>query len=157
MPRPLTRSRVKMPGARQCRLARRLAAGLSPAEIRRLDTATEEEIEAFVGDRELSRLVEQYAAVRDLPVPARHACLLETAWQELWHLIDVGDRRAMLFVVYQANRGRHPVRHLVKLVVDRLHEARQPYERRDTPSPAGSSPETMQGYGQHPLGPARRP
>src|SRR6185312_10566411 len=24
----------------------------------------------------------------------------------------------------------------------------------DTPSPAGSSPETMQNYGQHPLGPA---
>ncbi len=67
MPRVLTRSPIKMPGTRQCRLARRLAAGLSPAEIRRLDTATEEDIEAFVSDRDLSRLVDQYAAVRDLP------------------------------------------------------------------------------------------
>ena len=61
----------------------------------------------------------------------------------------------MLFVVYQANRARHPVRHLVKLVVESFDKVRQPYERRDTPSPAGSSPETMQGYGQHPLGPAQ--
>ena len=156
MPRPFTRSPIKMPGTRQCRLARRLAAGLSPAEIRRLDTATEEDIEAFVSDRDFSRLVEQYTAVRSLPLPERQARLFETAWLELSSLIDVGDRRAMLFVVYQANRARHPVRHLVKLVVDRLDQARQPYERRDTPSPAGSSPETMQGYGQHPLGPAQQ-
>ena len=155
MPRVLTRSPIKMPGTRQCRLARRLAAGLSPAEIKRLDTATEEDIEAFVSDRDLSRLVEQYAAVRNLPLAERQAHLFETAWLELSSLIDVGDRRAMLFVVYQANRARHPVRHLVKLVVDRLDQARQPYERRDTPAPAGSSPETMQGYGQHPLGPAQ--
>ncbi len=155
MPRPFTRSPIKMPGTRQCRLARRLAAGLSPAEIRRLDTATEEDIEAFVSDRDLSRLVEQYAAVRDLPLPERQARLFETAWLELSSLIDVGDRRAMLFVVYQANRARHPVRHLVKLVVERFENVRQPYERHETPSPAGSSPETMQGYGQHPLGPAQ--
>ncbi len=155
MPRVLTRSPIKMPGTRQCRLARRLAAGLSPAEIRRLDTATEEDIEAFVSDRDLSRLVDQYAAVRALPLPERQARLFETAWLELSSLIDVGDRRAMLFVVYQANRARHPVRHLVKLVVERFESVRQPYERRDTPSPAGSSPETMQGYGQHPLGPAQ--
>ena len=155
MPRVLTRSPIKMPGTRQCRLARRLAAGLSPAEIRRLDTATEEDIEAFVTDGELSRLVDQYAAVRALPLPERQARLFETAWLELSSLIDVGDRRAMLFVVYQANRARHPVRHLVKLVVERFENVRQPYERRDTPSPAGSSPETMQGYGQHPLGPAQ--
>ncbi len=118
MPRVLTRSPIKMPGTRQCRLARRLAAGLSPAEIRRLDTATEEDIEAFVTDRDLSRLVDQYAAVRNLPLAERQARLFETAWLELSSLIDVGDRRAMLFVVYQANRARHPVRHLVKLVVD---------------------------------------
>ncbi len=90
-----------------------------------------------------------------LPLPERQARLFETAWLELSSLIDVGDRRAMLFVVYQANRARHPVRHLVKLVVERFENVRQPYERRDTPSPAGSSPETMQGYGQHPLGPAQ--
>ncbi len=89
------------------------------------------------------------------PLPERQARLFETAWLELSSLIDVGDRRAMLFVVYQANRARHPVRHLVKLVVERFENVRQPYERRDTPSPAGSSPETMQGYGQHPLGPAQ--
>ncbi len=155
MPRVLTRSPIKMPGIRQCRLARRLAAGLSPAEIKRLDTATEEDIEAFVSDRDLSRLVDQYAALRALPLPERQARLFETAWLELSSLIDVGDRRAMLFVVYQANRARHPVRHLVKLVVERFENVRQPYERHDTPSPAGSSPETMQGYGQHPLGPAQ--
>ena len=69
MPRVLTRSPIKMPGIRQCRLARRLAAGLSPAEIRRLDTATEEDIEAFVSDRDLSRLVDQYAADLNAKAP----------------------------------------------------------------------------------------
>jgi hypothetical protein len=103
--------------------------GLSPAEIRRLDTATEEEIEAFVGDRDFCRLAEQYAAVRELPLAERPAHLLETAWQELWNRIDVGDRCAFLFIVYQASRARHPVRQLVRLVTESLDKARQPYER----------------------------
>ena len=154
MPRPLTRSRVKMPGARPCRLARRLVAGLSPAQIARAEGVREEEVEAFMADRALSRLVEQYGAVCDLPRGRREAALLRTAWQELWHLINMGDRRALLFVAFQANRAQHPVRQLVKLVVESLENARKPREQRDTPSSAGSSPETMQNYGQHPLGPA---
>jgi hypothetical protein len=107
-----------------------------------------------MADRALSRLVEQYGAVCDLPRGRRETALLRTAWQELWHLINMGDRRALLFVAFQANRAQHPVRQLVKLVVDSLDQARRPREVRDTPSPAGSSAETMQGYGQHPLGPA---
>jgi hypothetical protein len=143
-----------MPGARPCRLARRLAAGLSPAQIARAEGVREEEVEVFMADRALSRLVEQYGAVCDLPRGQREAALLRTAWQELWHLINIGDKRALLFVAFQANRAQHPVRQLVKLVVESLENARRPREQRDTPSPAGSSAETMQGYGQHPLGPA---
>ncbi len=60
MPSPYpSRSPVSLPGARRCRLARRLAAGLTPAEVAEVEAATEEEILAFVADHEFSRLVAQ--------------------------------------------------------------------------------------------------
>ncbi len=58
MPSPYpSRSPVSLPGARRCRLARRLAAGLTPAEVAEVEATTEEEIEAFIADRDFSRLV----------------------------------------------------------------------------------------------------
>ena len=57
MPAPYpSRSPVSMPGARRCRLARRLAAGLTPAEVAEVEAATEEEIQAFIADRDFSRV-----------------------------------------------------------------------------------------------------
>ncbi len=156
MPSPYpSRSPVSLPGARRCRLARRLAAGLTPAEVAEVEAATEEEILAFVADHEFSRLVAQYRAARELPFDEQERVLIETAMADLQHLVDMGDRRALMFIVYEANRGRSPAKRLVQLVRRTFEQATEPKAVR----PAATAPpeqhrDSMAGYGQHPLGPA---
>ena len=81
-PYPL-RSPVSLPGARRCRLARRLAAGLTPAEIAEVEGATQEEIEALVADHAFSSLVTRYRAVRELPFDEQERLPIETAMADL--------------------------------------------------------------------------
>ncbi len=156
MPAPYpSRSPVSLPGARRCRLARRLAAGLTPAEVAEVEAATEEEIQAFVADREFSRLVAQYRAARELPFDEQERLLIETAMADLQHLVDMGDRRALMFIVYEANRGRSPARRLVKLVRRTFEQATEPKAvRPGRTAPPEQHRDSMAGYGQHPLGPA---
>ncbi len=156
MPAPYpSRSPVSLPGARRCRLARRLAAGLTPAEVAEVEAPTEEEIQAFVADRDFSRLVAHYRAARELPFDEQERVLIETAMADLQHLVDMGDRRALMFIVYEANRGRSPAKRLVQLVRRTFEQATEPRATR----PAATAPpeqhrNSMAGYGQHPLGPA---
>ncbi len=156
MPAPYpSRSPVSLPGARRCRLARRLAAGLTPAEVAEVEATTEEEIQAFIADREFSRLVAQYRAARELPFDEQERLLIETAMADLQHLVDMGDRRALMFIVYEANRGRSPARRLVQLVRRTFEQATEPRATRPEPTAPPEQPrDSMAGYGQHPLGPA---
>ncbi len=156
MPSPYpSRSPVSLPGARRCRLARRLAAGLTPAEVAEVEATTEEEIEAFIADREFSRLVAQYRAARELPFDEQERVLIQTAMADLQHLVDMGDRRALMFIVYEANRGRSPARRLVQLVRRTFEQATEPRAVRPEPTaPPEQHRNSMAGYGQHPLGPA---
>ncbi len=156
MPSPYpSRSPVSLPGARRCRLARRLAAGLTPAEVAEVEATTEEEIEAFVADHEFSKLVAQYRAARELPFDEQERVLIETAMADLQHLVDMGDRRALLFIVYEANRGRSPARRLVQLVRRTFEQATEPRAVRPAATAPPEQPrDSMAGYGQHPLGPA---
>jgi hypothetical protein len=143
-----------LPGARRCRLARRLAAGLTPAEVAEVEGATQEEIETFVADHEFSELVAHYRAVRALPMAEQERLLILTAMADLQHLADMGDRRALLFIAYEANRGRSPARRLVQLVRKTFEQATGP--RATAPEPAAPDGQrcSMVGMGQHPLGPA---
>ena len=137
MPAPYpSRSPVSMPGARRCRLARRLAAGLTPAEVAEVEAATEEEIQAFIADHEFSRLVAHYKAARELPFDEQERLLIETAMADLQHLVDMGDRRALMFIVYEANRGRSPACRLVQLVRRSFEQATEPKAVR----PAATAP-----------------
>ncbi len=156
MPAPYpSRSPVSLPGARRCRLARRLAAGLTPAEVAEVEAATEEEIQAFIADREFSALVEQYRAARELPFDEQERLLIETAMADLQHLVDMGDRRALMFIVYEANRGRSPAKRLVQLVRRSFEQATEPKAvRPGRTAPPEQHRDSMAGYGQHPLGPA---
>ena len=134
MPAPYpSRSPVSMPGARRCRLARRLAAGLTPAEVAEVEAATEEEIQAFIADRDFSELVENYRAARELPFEEQERLLIETAMADLQHLVDMGDRRALLFIVYEANRGRSPACRLASW-------CGAPSSRRRSPRPYAPNP-----------------
>ena len=123
-----------MPGARRCRLARRLAAGLTPAEVAEVEAATEEEIQAFIADRDFSELVEKYRAARELPFEEQERLLILTAMADLQHLVDMGDRRALMFIVYEANRGRSPACRLVKLVRRTFEQATEPRAVRPEPA-----------------------
>ncbi len=144
-----------MPGARRCRLARRLAAGLTPAEVAEVEAATEEEIQAFIADRDFSELVEKYRAARELPFDEQERLLIETAMADLQHLVDMGDRRALMFIVYEANRGRSPAKRLVQLVRRTFEQATEPKAvRPEATAPPEQHRDSMAGYGQHPLGPA---
>ncbi len=156
MPAPYpSRSPVSLPGARRCRLARRLAAGLTPAEVAEVEAATEEEIQAFIADHEFSRLVAQYRAARELPFDEQERVLIETAMADLQHLVDMGDRRALMFIVYEANRGRSPAKRLVQLVRRSFEQATEPKAVRPAAAAPPEQPrDSMAGYGQHPLGPA---
>ncbi len=95
------RSTVRPAAARRMRLARRLACGLTPAEVARVEAATEEEILHLLDDADFSGLVREYRAVVELPDDLREARLIGAAWMELEHLMELGDRRAVLFVVYE--------------------------------------------------------
>ena len=156
MPSPYpSRSPVSMPGARRCRLARRLAAGLTPAEVALVEAATEEEIQAFIADRDFSELVEKYRAARELPFDEQERLLILTAMADLQHLVDMGDRRALMFIVYEANRGRSPACRLAKLVRRTFEQATEPKAvRPESTAPPDQHRDSMAGYGQHPLGPA---
>ncbi len=45
---------------------------------------------------------------------------------DLQHLVDMGDRRALMFIVYEANRGRSPAKRLVQLVRRSFEQATEP-------------------------------
>jgi hypothetical protein len=65
----------------------------------------------------------------------------------------MGDKRALLFLVYEANRGRSPARRLVQLVRRTFEQATEP--KATHPEPAAQPVrhrDSMEGYGQHPLG-----
>ncbi len=74
---------------------------------------------------------------------------------DLQHLVDMGDRRALIFIVYEANRGRSPARRLVQLVRRTFEQATEPKAVRPAATAPPEQPrDSMAGYGQHPLGPA---
>ncbi len=117
------RSGISFPAVRRCRLARRLACGLTPGEVARIEATTEEEILLLLEGADFFGLVAQYRAVAELPEAEREQKLLAAAWAELEHLMEFGDRRAVLFVVYEMNRGRHPARRLVERVKETFAKA----------------------------------
>ncbi len=158
MPAPNTlRSSVRPAAARRMRLARRLACGLTPAEVARVEAATEEEILHLLDDADFSGLVREYRAVVELPDDLREARLIGAAWMELEHLMELGDRRAVLFVVYESNRGRHPAKALLRRMKEAFARAAAETEPRApaVPDPARPPYGPMPGYGWHPLGPAQ--
>ncbi len=151
------RCTVRPAAAKRMRLARRLACGLTPAEVARVEAATEEEILHLLDDADFSGLVREYRAVVELPDDLREARLIGAAWMELEHLMELGDRRAVLFVVYESNRGRHPAKALLRRMKEAFARAAAETEPRApaVPDPARPPYGPMPGYGWHPLGPAQ--
>jgi hypothetical protein len=155
-PRP-ARMRYPDPSTRRMRLARRLACGLTPAEAARLEAATEAEIHELLSDDDFSGLVRTFRAVAELPDELRAAHLVQSAWMELEHLMQMGDRRVLLFVAYESNRGRHPAKALLERMEAAFARVAAEMAPREpsVPDPAQPPYESQVGMGQHPLGPAQ--
>jgi hypothetical protein len=52
---------------------------------------------------------------RRLPEDERERLLIDTAMAGLWHLVDMGDTKVLLFLAYEADRGRVPENRLSRL------------------------------------------
>ena len=111
-----SRSPASMPAARTVRLARRLAGGMTPAEVARHEDTDEAEILALLEDEKFQRHVAYYRREAELPEDEREEILIRTAFASLQHLADMGDTKALLFLAYEGNRGRHPENRLRRLV-----------------------------------------
>ena len=111
-----SRSPASMPAARTVRLARRLAGGMTPAEVARHEGTDEAEILALLADEKFQKHIAYYRHEAELPEDEREEILIRTAFASLQHLADMGDTKALLFLTYEGNRGRHPENRLRRLV-----------------------------------------
>ncbi len=111
-----SRSPASTPCARTVRLARRLAGGMTPAEVARHEGTDEAEILALLEDEKFQKHVAYYRHEAELPEDEREEILIRTAFASLQHLADMGDTKALLFLTYEGNRGRHPENRLRRLV-----------------------------------------
>ncbi len=111
-----SRSPASMPAARTVRLARRLAGGMTPAEVARHEDTDEAEILSLLEDEKFQEHVAYYRHEAELPEDEREEILIRTAFASLQHLADMGDTKALLFLTYEGNRGRHPENRLRRLV-----------------------------------------
>ncbi len=111
-----SRSPASMPAARTVRLARRLASGMTPAEVAKHEGTDEAEILSLLADERFQEHVAYYRLEAELPEDEREALLIRTAFASLQHLADMGDTKALLFLTYEGNRGRHPENRLRRLV-----------------------------------------
>ena len=103
-----SRSPASMPAARTVRLARRLASGMTPAEVAKHEGTDEAELLSLLADERFQEHVAYYRLEAELPEDEREALLIRTAFASLQHLADMGDTKALLFLTYEGNRGRHP-------------------------------------------------
>ena len=116
MPCPYPRrSPASRPGVRRMRLARRLAGGMTPAEVARAEDTSETEILSHLADPRFRELMAYFQAESELPEDERERLLIDTAMAELWHLVDMGDTKVLLFLAYEADRGRTPENRLRRL------------------------------------------
>ncbi len=111
-----SRSPASMPAARTVRLARRFAGGMTPAEVARHEGTDEAELLSLLADEKFQEHVAYYRHEAELPEDEREEILIRTAFASLQHLADMGDTKALLFLAYEGNRGRHPENRLRRLV-----------------------------------------
>ena len=135
-----SRSPASMPAARTVRLARRLAGGMTPAEVARHEGTSEDEILSLLEDERFADLVDYHREERELPEDERERLLIASALAGLQHLADMGDTKALLFLTYEGNRGRHPENRLRRLTLPRPADLPPRFRFFDTSEPLSVAP-----------------
>ncbi len=135
-----SRSPASMPAARTVRLARRLAGGMTPAEVARHEGTSEDEILSLLADERFADLVDYHREERELPEDERERLLIASALAGLQHLADMGDTKALLFLTYEGNRGRHPENRLRRLTLPRPADLPPRFRFFETSEPLSVAP-----------------
>ena len=102
-PRPLA-DRARL------RLGMRLAAGMAPAQVARVEGLPEAELDALLARPAFARLVEDYRDLARLGREERLARLELLAFDVLEDAIAAGDTRVILWFLTERHAGRDPVR-----------------------------------------------
>src|SRR6476661_6214765 len=98
----------------QLRAAYRLAGGMSPARLARVEAVAEREIDALLAQPDFTALAE----MAELPEEERLRQLEQMAWCVLEMALADSDWRAAAFIADQMRRGCHPARSLAQSVID---------------------------------------
>src|SRR4051812_14529792 len=128
-PRPLA-DRARL------RLGMRLAAGMAPAQVARVEGLPEAELDALLARPAFGRLVEDYRDLARLGREERLARLELLAFDMLEDAIAAGDTRVILWFLTERQAGRDPVRELAEAVVRQADRAASP----PPPRPAAPAP-----------------
>ncbi len=88
---------------------------MRPAEVAKHEGMDEAELFSLLADEKFQEHVAYYRLEAELPEDEREALLIKTALASLQHLADMGDTKALLFLTYEGNRGRHPENRLRRL------------------------------------------
>jgi len=118
-----TLRRRRAPGPTRCRLATRVAAGLSPREAARAEGLPADEAEALLARPDFARLVEDYRDLARLGREERLARLEALAFDVLEDAIGAGDVRVVLWFLAERHAGRDPVRRVAEAVVRQAERA----------------------------------
>ncbi|SNB61445.1 hypothetical protein SAMN07250955_102244 [Arboricoccus pini] len=102
------------------RMAVRLAAGATPAEVGAIERAEPHAISALLRDRGFANLVSHYRAMLALPAAERLARLAELAMEMLELAVAGGDLRAVTFVLGAVRAGQHPATELAEAVAGEM-------------------------------------
>src|SRR3954447_18733588 len=128
-PRPLT-DRARL------RLGMRLAAGMPPAQVARVEGLPEAEVDALLARPSFARLVQDYRDLARLGREERLARLELLAFDVLEDAIAAGDTRVILWFLSERHAGRDPVRRVAEAVVRQAERAGGAPQPRPAPPPA---------------------
>ena len=151
-PRPLA-DRARL------RLGMRLAAGMAPAQVARVEGLPEAELDALLARPAFARLVEDYRDLARLGREERLARLELLAFDVLEDAIAAGDTRVILWFLTERHAGRDPVRRVAEAVVRQAERAGTAPPPRPAPPPASHRApfrrrpdpcaRRLAGYGRH--------
>jgi hypothetical protein len=148
--RPLPRRQHPLASPRgRWRAAQRLAGGLRPAALARVERAAEAEVDALLARPDFQKLLAACRALEAMPEAERLARLEGLAWFVLEHALAEGDWRCAAFVLMERCRGRNPARTLAQRVMARQARAAKP--------PAAAEPPTAAKPKAAAAAPATRP
>jgi hypothetical protein len=107
----------RAPGPTRCRLATRVAAGLSPREAARAEGLPGDEAEALLARPDFARLVQDFRRLAALGREERLARLEALAFDVLEDAIGAGDVRVVLWVLEERRTGRDPAHRVIETTV----------------------------------------